>query len=37
LTAIALIISAPQLQGPAPSANSLANVSMRPVPPVARN
>ena len=40
LTAMALIISAPQSQGPGPSANSFAstaNVSMRPVPPVAHN
>ena len=40
LTAMALIISAPQTQGPGPSANSFAstaNVSMRPVPPVAHN
>jgi hypothetical protein len=40
LTAMALIISAPHSQGPGPSANSFAstaNISMRPVPPVAHN
>jgi hypothetical protein len=40
LTAMALIISAPQSQRPGPSANSFAstaNVSMRPVPAVAHN